>query len=240
MIVDSGKGGTGKSFTTVLLTSHLGSQKIPCAVVECDFVNPDVLRRVKPLVPVSHIDVRERGGWLEILEVVQGARAGVVLVNLPSNVATANIDERRITLTAIRDRLGNGSIGATLLWTLDTTPDVITLLQNELVRHRGLYTHVALLPNEHTGSRRGFAKWQNSPLRTKLLELGAAEAWLPQLWEPHMHRFMYDYTTPLNALRTGEGLDLGTEFAFADWFAKTDDMWHGLLPALGITTAAAA
>jgi len=87
---DGGKGGVGKSMTSICLIDYFITQGNNVAIIESDVTNPDVSRLFKdhPKCATLLYDLKEKSDWMQFLESLENLGSGVetVVVNLPASI----------------------------------------------------------------------------------------------------------------------------------------------------------
>lgn len=80
-LIGGGKGGVGKSMLSMALLDYLRETERPPLLIETDTSAPDVWKAYKADVDNQCIDLEQRDGWLELLDVIDRNAAVATVIN---------------------------------------------------------------------------------------------------------------------------------------------------------------
>lgn len=240
VVVANDNGGAGKSTVALnLIGWAIYSRAVPTALIDCDRIKPDTYRRLSESIDESRrfvLDVRQEGGWSELVSRIEAIGSGLVVVNLPCQVSTTGPEERIARLGALRQFLA-GSVAT--LWVMDASEDSVRFLKDEMElcrrekqrTNRPPIQHWLVLRNLHHGPPESFF-WTDCKTREWYIGEGRPEADFPRLWTKIaglFRRHSYD------VLRTAKvDLHLGDRLTLLDWFDRTDEFWNAHAALLGL------
>jgi len=159
-VIDGGKGGTGKSFTTMVVADRLISLGLAerTFVLDGDVTNPDISRRFKASgAAIGEADLRISEEWLQALSFIEESQADYVVISLP---ATAEIGDLNTTLKKVASELGYRVV---CLFVLNKNKNSIRLLEES---YKGgclaaSDTYMVVI-NEFFGEAPKFRRWADS------------------------------------------------------------------------------
>ena len=124
-LVGGGKGGVGKSFTTVGLVDTLMQAGFKILLIESDTSNPDVWKMYKDEVECRLIDLDDANGWIDLVNVCDEFRDHVVVVNTAArnNKGVAAYGE------TLNSTLGELNRQLITLWVINRQRDSLELLK---------------------------------------------------------------------------------------------------------------
>jgi len=103
LLVGGGKGGVGKSLFSMAVVDFLGGSGREPFLVETDTSVPDVFKTYKGTVDGELVNLDEREGWMDLVNLVDGRRDDTVVIN-----------------TGARNQTGISNFGKTLRKALPT------------------------------------------------------------------------------------------------------------------------
>lgn len=229
---DGEKGGTGKSTGCASFVDWATARNLPTLLIDADKSNPDVLRRFNGSVECEFVSIRDEGGWMKMLDIVYARRKdlaeGVVVVNLPSNVAHS-FPEERIVLH--RSLVGVGFVPS-LIWMLDREDDSVNLLGGCLADLSSYLTNVVPVRNLNFGKPDTFT-WDKSELRKQVLaapNLTTVEVDFPRLLPEIAFTMRKALGVPSFRSHDESLMGLGNYVTLEDWINRTDACWDRLRP----------
>jgi len=81
-MVTGGKGGVGKSMTSIALLDYLEIKERKVTLVETDSSNPDVGKAYQKNVKgFSLVNLDENDGWLDLLDIIEAAKTPEIVIN---------------------------------------------------------------------------------------------------------------------------------------------------------------
>jgi hypothetical protein len=207
-LIGGSKGGVGKSLVTMAVVDHLLKQGESVLLVESDTSNPDVWKAYKEAVDAHLLNLDEANGWIELVNLCDGAPKSVAVVN-----------------TAARNNRGVSAYGQTLsstlaelkrrlvtLWVINRQRDSLELLKEYMAAIPNAEVHV--VRNGYFGEEKKFELYNGSNLKKALEENGGKSITFPDLAD----RVSDDiYSKRLSIARAGKELPLGNRAELSRW-----------------------
>jgi len=123
-LVGGGKGGVGKSMLSMALLDYLRETERPPLLIETDTSAPDVWKAYKADVDNQCIDLEQRDGWLELLDVIDRNAAVATVINTKA----ANQVGLRKFGGMLSEALRQQKRKLVVLWVIDRKRDGLELL----------------------------------------------------------------------------------------------------------------
>ena len=207
-VVGGGKGGVGKSFTTIALVDSLEQTGVKALVIESDTSNPDVWKMYKDQIETRLIDLDDANGWIDLVNACDEFKDHVVVIN-----------------TAARNNKGVVAYGETLnstlaelgrelktLWVINRQRDSLELLKEYRDALPGTKVHV--IRNGYFGDEQKFELYNHSKTRETIESEGGKSLLLPDLAD----RVSDDlYSKRLSISRAMTELPIGNRAELARW-----------------------
>jgi hypothetical protein len=173
--VGGSKGGVGKSMMTLATLDHFLERDAKVLLVECDTSNPDVWKAYKDQVEAELVDLDEADGWIQLVNLCDGHREGVVVVN---TAARNNVGVRQYgrTLDSSLEELGSKLVA---LWLINRQRDSLELLKEFMEAVPKAEVHV--VRNGYFGDERKFELYNASKVREAVESRGGKSITLPDL-----------------------------------------------------------
>lgn len=170
-----GKGGVGKSFTTIGLVDTLIQAGSKVLLIESDTSNPDVWKMYKDEVECRLIDLDDANGWIDLVNVCDEFRDHVVVVNTAArnNKGVAAYGE------TLHSTLGELNRQLITLWVINRQRDSLELLKEYRDALPGSTVHV--IRNAYFGDEIKFELYNNSNIRESIEGAGGKSLMLPDL-----------------------------------------------------------
>lgn len=214
-LVGGSKGGVGKSLVTMALVDHLLEQGESVLLIESDTSNPDVYKAYKDTLTAHLLNLDEADGWIELVNLCDGAPKSVVVVN-----------------TAARNNRGVSAYGQTLsstlaelkrtlvtFWVINRQRDSLELLKEYMAAIPSTDVHV--VRNGHFGEERKFELYNGSNLKKAVESKGGRSVTFPDLAD----RVSDDiYSKRLSIGRAGKELPLGNRAELSRWKGEVTKM----------------
>jgi hypothetical protein len=177
-LVGGGKGGVGKSMLSMALIDYLlGTENAPL-LIETDTSAPDVWKTYKADVESQCIDLDQRDGWLELLDVLdQNAGAATVI-----NTKAANQVGLRKFGGMLVEALRQQKRKLVVLWAIDRKRDGLELLGgflDTLAKDDRVELHV--VRNLYWGDEGKFDMYNGSELRKEIEQRGGRTLSFPDV-----------------------------------------------------------
>jgi hypothetical protein len=168
-LVGGGKGGVGKSMLSMALLDHLRNTGHPTFLVETDTSAPDVWKTYKNEVDNQCVDLEQKDGWLELLDLIGQTPETNVLINTKA----ANQAGLRRFGGMLMEALDQQNRTLVVLWVIDRKRDGLELLAtflNGLAQDERVHLHV--VRNLYWGDESKFDLYNASDLRKQIEQRG--------------------------------------------------------------------
>nr|WP_229653899.1 P-loop NTPase [Pseudomonas syringae]QOU99720.1 hypothetical protein [Pseudomonas syringae pv. actinidiae] len=174
-VVGGGKGGVGKSFTTVGLVDTLIQAGFKVLLIESDTSNPDVWKMYKDEVECRLVDLDDANGWIDLVNVCDEFSDHVVVVNTAArnNKGVAAYGE------TLNSTLGELNRKLITLWVINRQRDSLELLKEYREALPGSTVHV--IRNAYFGDEMKFELYNSSKTKESIESEGGKSLMLPDL-----------------------------------------------------------
>ena len=168
-LVGGGKGGVGKSMLSMALLDHLRDEESSPMLIETDTSAPDVWKAYKDDVESQCIDLEQRDGWLELLDVLDRHADTPIVIN---SKAANQVGLRKfggMLVEAVREQKRK----LVTLWVIDRKRDGLELLGGfleTLAKDERVEVHV--VRNLYWGDETKFDMYNASELRKEIEQRG--------------------------------------------------------------------
>jgi hypothetical protein len=176
-MVTGGKGGVGKSMTSIALLDYLEVKGRKVTLVETDSSNPDVGKAYqKDVKGFSLVNLDENDGWLDLLDIVEAAKTPEIVIN----TAARNTEGIGRNGEMFDEQLGQLGYPVISLFVINNQRDSVEILDDYArIMHRGAL-HV--VRNQFYGASVSmFDIFNQSALKKDLEERGGRTLDLPKL-----------------------------------------------------------
>lgn len=207
-VVGGGKGGVGKSFTTIALVDSLEQAGVKVLVIESDTSNPDVWKMYKDQIETRLIDLDDANGWIDLVNACDEFKDHVVVINTAArnNKGVVAYGE---TLNSTLAELGRE---LTTLWVINRQRDSLELLKEYRDALPGTKVHV--IRNGYFGDEQKFELYNFSKTRETIESEGGKSLLLPDLAD----RVSDDlYSKRLSISRAMAELPIGNRAELSRW-----------------------
>jgi hypothetical protein len=207
-VVGGGKGGVGKSFTTIALVDSLEQAGVKVLVIESDTSNPDVWKMYKDQIETRLIDLDDANGWIDLVNACDEFKDHVVVINTAArnNKGVVAYGE---TLNSTLAELGRE---LTTLWVINRQRDSLELLKEYRDALPGTKVHV--IRNGYFGDEQKFELYNFSKTRETIESEGGKSLLLPDLAD----RVSDDlYSKRLSISRAMVELPIGNRAELSRW-----------------------
>jgi len=214
IFVNSGKGGCGKTVTTMALLDYLMSKKIPVFLIETDTSNPDVAQAYEGSVPTEPVNLDTEDGWIELLNLCEklSLREPMPGRTLVVNTGSRNNEAFNRFGNLLMSNLDPLNIDLVTIWLLDGNRDCLELLQDHLTVFTEARVHV--VRNLHCA--RNFDLYDQGKIRERVESRGGASLTLPALAQRVMQTINSSRLTFAGAA-SSEELPFGHKCALFKW-----------------------
>ena len=177
-LVGGGKGGVGKSMVSMALLDYLRGTEDAVFLVETDTSAPDVWKAYKDAVDHQCVDLEQKDGWLEMLDVFgQHADTNIVI-----NTKAANQAGLRRFGGMLTEALKEQKRQLVVFWVIDRKRDGLELLGSflgTLAKDERVQVHV--VRNLYWGEEGKFDMYNASDLRKEVERLGGRTLSFPDV-----------------------------------------------------------
>lgn len=237
VIVTGDKGGVGKStFARGLLHLYI-NKKLKYLAYDSDHRNAQLYRHYNSVEPgVKLLDIFTRGGADDLLIDLDSERPPLALVDLPAQ-SGAFFEEFEKDL-GVFDAVKELGYRVTMVSVLSRVKDSVNILR-VLYEYCGERVDYVVVKNLFHGDADKFERYQDSETRTKLLEAGAMEILMPDLFfKP------YDYidekNLPFSAVLESKEANIVIKSRVAAWLKEFEQNVLVASQLLGLENHAAA
>jgi hypothetical protein len=168
-LVGGGKGGVGKSMLSMALLDHLRSTGEAPFLIETDTSAPDVWKAYRSVVENQCVDLEQKDGWLEMLDVIGRTTDSTIVINTKA----ANQVGLRKFGGMLTEALRQQARDLLVFWVIDRKRDGLELLGSfleTLGRDERMQVHV--VRNLYWGEEAKFDMYNGSELRKEIERRG--------------------------------------------------------------------
>jgi hypothetical protein len=174
-LVGGGKGGVGKSLLSMAVVDYLDGTGGEPFLVETDTSVPDVYKTYKDAVGGELVNLDEREGWIDLVNLVESRPESTIVIN-----------------TGARNQTGISNFGRTLgkalpqlkrklvvLWLIDRKRESLELLADftEALPEAGMH----VVRNMYLGTEKKFEMYNGSKMKTTVENSGGRSLNFPEL-----------------------------------------------------------
>lgn len=163
IFIGGGKGGVGKSITTMALLDALRAAKLEAVYVETDDSNPDVYKAVSEQVTSEICNLDAEAGYIKLGEIVESHNSAYIVVNTAARATDALIEHGGI-VSDVAKELARDLI---MLWPINRQRDSLELLR-KFLDHAQPYAAVYALLNTYFGAADKFTRYLSSKLKDRV------------------------------------------------------------------------
>lgn len=174
-IIGGSKGGVGKSIVAMAAVDFLLTAGCKVLLIESDTSNPDVYKAYKDDVDSRLLDLDERDGWIELLNVCDADKDSHVVVNSAARSSDGVRDHGRMlnqTLQQLQRELFT-------LWVINRQRDSLDLLRTYQETISNSAIHV--VRNGYFGDESKFQLYNDSRTRQTIEQNGGKSVTFPDL-----------------------------------------------------------
>jgi hypothetical protein len=175
LLIGGGKGGVGKSLLSVALVDYVSVADGRPFLVETDTSVPDVYKTYSGSVDATLVNLDEREGWIELVNMVESRPDDTIVIN-----------------TGARNQTGISNFGKTLgkalpqlkrtlvvFWLIDRKRESLELLTDFAAALPEAAIHV--VRNMYLGTERKFELYNGSKMRSSIEQAGGRSLNFPEL-----------------------------------------------------------
>jgi hypothetical protein len=162
IFVSGSKGGVGKSIVSMSLVNYLTELGEIVLLVEADTANPDVGKAYGKTVETAHINLDEKDGWMDLVNLIAEHPNDTVVINTPARSG----EGVRLYGMLLTESMQELSRKLATLWVINSQRDSLQLLKEYLDTVKIGTTHV--LRNLYHGPERKFELYNGSKIRATI------------------------------------------------------------------------
>jgi len=174
-LVGGGKGGVGKSLMSMALLDFLQESGQEPFLVETDTSVPDVFKAYQDEIAGELINLDEREGRIELVNLVESRAASTIVINTGARNQTGVSNFGR-TLSKALGELGRKLV---VLWMIDRKRESLELLSDFMAAIPEAEVHV--VRNLYLGAEKKFELYNGSKMKAGIEGRGSKSVNLPEL-----------------------------------------------------------
>lgn len=174
-LVGGGKGGVGKSLMSMALLDFLHATGRRPFLVETDTSVPDVFKTYGEAVGGELVNLDEREGWIDLVNLVESSGESTVVINTGARNQTGISNFGR-TLSKALPELGRKLV---VLWMIDRKRESLELLGD--FREAIPEAEIHVVRNMYLGTEKKFELYNGSNMRVAIEARGGRSLNLPEL-----------------------------------------------------------
>jgi hypothetical protein len=174
-LVGGGKGGVGKSLMSMALLDFLQAGGQEPFLVETDTSVPDVFKTYQEETAGELVNLDEREGWIELVNLVESRAASTIVINTGARNQTGVSNFGR-TLSKALGELGRKLV---VLWMIDRKRESLELLSDFMAALPEAEVHV--VRNLYLGAEKKFELYNASKMKAGIEGRGSKSVNLPEL-----------------------------------------------------------
>jgi MinD-like ATPase involved in chromosome partitioning or flagellar assembly len=175
ILVGGGKGGVGKSLLSIALVDYVIATDGRPFLVETDTSVPDVYKTYGAEIGAELVNLDEREGWIELLNLVESHPEDTIVVNTGARNQTgiSNFGKTlRKALPQLKRRL-------VVFWLIDRKRESLELLSDFIETLPE--AEINVVRNLYLGTERKFELYNASKMRTSIEQTGGRSLSFPEL-----------------------------------------------------------
>jgi hypothetical protein len=175
LLVGGGKGGVGKSLLSVALVDYVGATDGRPFLIETDTSVPDVFKTYSGEFGADLVNLDEREGWIELLNLVEGHPEDTIVINTGARNQTGITNFGK----TLRKALPQLKRKLVVFWLIDRKRESLELLADFRETLPEAIIHV--VRNMYLGAERKFELYNASKMRASIEEAGGRSLSFPEL-----------------------------------------------------------
>jgi hypothetical protein len=175
LLVGGGKGGVGKSLLSIALVDYVSVTDGRPFLVETDTSVPDVYKTYGGEIGADRVNLDEREGWIELLNLVESHPEDTIVVNTGARNQTGVSNFGR-TLRKALPQLKRRLI---VFWLIDRKRESLELL-SDFIETLPEAT-IIVVRNMYLGTERKFELYNGSKMRAAIEQAGGRSLNFPEL-----------------------------------------------------------
>ncbi len=175
LLVGGGKGGVGKSLLSIALVDYVIATDAQPFLVETDTSVPDVYKTYGGEIGAELVNLDEREGWIELLNLVESHPDETIIVNTGARNQTgiSNFGKTlRKALPQLKRRL-------VVFWLIDRKRESLELLSDFIEALPE--AEINVIRNMYLGTERKFELYNGSKMRASIEQTGGRSLNFPEL-----------------------------------------------------------
>jgi len=175
ILVGGGKGGVGKSLFSMAVVDFLESTKEATFLIETDTSVPDVFKTYRETVEGELVNLDEREGWIELVNLVESRPESTIVINTGARNQTGITNFGRTlrkALPELKRKLG-------VFWLIDRKRESLELLSDFSEALPEAEIHV--VRNMYLGAESRFELYNGSNMRAAIEKAGGKSLNFPEL-----------------------------------------------------------
>ena len=174
-LIGGGKGGVGKSLMSMTVVDYLSANQSEPFLIETDTSVPDVYKTYQPDTGGELVNLDEREGWIELVNLVESRPERTFVVNTGARNQTGISNFGR-TLSKALPQLKRKLI---VFWMIDRKRESLELLSDFLEALPDAEVHV--VRNMYLGTERKFELYNGSKMRAAIEKNGGRSLNFPEV-----------------------------------------------------------
>jgi hypothetical protein len=175
ILVGGGKGGVGKSLFSMAVVDFLESTGANPFLIETDTSVPDVFKAYRETVAGELVNLDEREGWIELVNLVESRPENPVVINTGARNQTGISNFGR----TLRKALPELKRKLSAFWLIDRKRESLELLEDFAEALPEAEVHV--VRNLYLGTEAKFELYNGSKMRTAIEKAGGRSLNFPEL-----------------------------------------------------------
>ena len=224
ILVGGGKGGVGKSMLSMAVMDYLHATKKPTFLLETDTSAPDVWKTYGNEVDNQCVDLEQKEGWLEMLDLIE-RHAGYHMV---INSKAANQGGLRRWGGMLMEALREQDRKLVVLWVIDRKRDGLELLASFMeTLAPGGRVAIHAVRNLYWGDENKFEMYNGSEIRKEVERRGGKTLNFPDVADRVAEAINRD-RMPIHLALTS--LSFGSRIELSRWRGEYHQMITEILP----------
>jgi MinD-like ATPase involved in chromosome partitioning or flagellar assembly len=175
VLIGGGKGGVGKSLFSMAVVDFLGGTGREPFLVETDTSVPDVFKTYKGTIDGELVNLDEREGWIDLVNLVEGRPDDTVVINTGARNQTGVTNFGR----TLRKALPVLDRKLVVFWLIDRKRESLELLSDFAEALPEAEIHV--VRNMYLGAETKFELYNASKMRAEIEKVGGKSLNFPEL-----------------------------------------------------------
>lgn len=223
IMVSGDKGGVGKSTVCTALVEWMVAGNYPVRLAETDTSNPDVYQVLKDKVPTEQLNLDNKDGWMNLINVA-AEKPETLVVNMAARIRTATEQNGELFAEAMKEL----SRPLVMVWVINRGRDSIQLLKKSLSVFPNLAGKVVAKNLYFSGGQpEKFTLWDESDAKKNFEADGGVTIDFPEL-----HDRITDVVSfkrvPFTVAVESDLLQFGERMVLRRWLSDTSEVFEGI------------